>query len=185
MSASQTLDYEHPYSLVPGTSTTLARCAERCALGHTAWPGEGAFTAPGLRFGGSHSPLFEACSRARGCCPRRGRCDRPLTSVSPLPLAGFRRTCCHAFAWVLPGGSRQDSRCQRRVKGDGAHESRTPSIDRGRFAWAGLALRLGLGALRAASPSEEGPSCALVSPKRAWVKSEVASATHRPSPRDA
>lgn len=77
---------EHPYSLVPGASTRLAPRAERWALGLTAWPGERAFTCP---FSAS-ADRIRLCSRlataARGCCPRRGRCDRPLTSVSLLSL---------------------------------------------------------------------------------------------------
>lgn len=83
MNATQTLDYEHPYSLVPGASTKLAPRAERQVLGPLAWPGEQTFHDVWFRFGGLHR--FSAKPRG-GYFPERGRCDQPLTSVSPPSL---------------------------------------------------------------------------------------------------
>lgn len=71
------------------------------------------------------SPLRRiAFASVRGLQPRAGVLSpaRPMRSTSDVHVAslasGFRRTCGHAFAWVLPGESRQGSVRHRLVKGD-------------------------------------------------------------------
>jgi hypothetical protein len=68
MSASQTLDYDYPYSLVPGQSMKLTLHAKRWVLGPTTFPGEGVYTHPvsalarridlSLRFASGSGMLF-------------------------------------------------------------------------------------------------------------------------------
>jgi len=65
--------------------------------------------------------------------------------------SGCRWTTFHAFAWVLPGESRQDRFYRLCVNSDGfPGQGQLPSI-RGLFAWAGLTPHLDTDALRAAS----------------------------------
>jgi len=65
--------------------------------------------------------------------------------------SGCRWTTFHAFAWVLPGESRQDRFYRLRVNSDGfPDQGQLPSM-RGLFAWAELTPRLDTDALRAAS----------------------------------
>jgi hypothetical protein len=83
------LDYEHPYSLVPGASPWLAPWAERRALGthRVAGGGERSRRYPFLRFGVSRAPLW-GISSARGVLfperPTRPTSDAPVATPAPV-----------------------------------------------------------------------------------------------------
>jgi hypothetical protein len=81
---------------------------------------------------------------------RDSRCNRPLASLSPLPLR-FSWDHVSRFRVGPPGQEPPRSspplpRDQQRLPRSGM-----PSVDRGHFAWAKLALHLGAGVHRAAS----------------------------------
>jgi hypothetical protein len=88
MSASQTLDYDYPYSLAPGA--VHETCASCVAMGfgthHVTGGGDAhaasVFSASECRIG----PCFEASDRAGGVIRRRGRCGRPFSSLSRFLL---------------------------------------------------------------------------------------------------
>jgi hypothetical protein len=120
MSASQTLDYEHPYSLAPGA------VPRACARGGTT-----GFGARRLAGGGGRSRHPSTAWRAafalvglrtRGTCSfPRGRCGRPLTRLSLLPL-GFRWACPRLRVGP-PGRELPRIDVRRHVTGGGARRS--------------------------------------------------------------
>jgi hypothetical protein len=83
------LDYEHPYSSVPGASPRLTPWAERRALGthRVAGGGERSRRPPFLRFGVSRAPLW-GISIVRGVLfperPTRPTSDAPVATPAPV-----------------------------------------------------------------------------------------------------
>jgi hypothetical protein len=105
---------------------------------------------------------------------------RPTSSIpvaSPAPvLAG---PLCHAFAWVLPGGSCRDRSYRCRVNSNGGVRSGTDSIDRGLFAWTRLAPHLGTDAHRAASGILPHPHARRLHRRWPGTETAVGTPTHR------
>jgi len=89
MSASQTLDYDYPYSLAPGTVRETYASREAMGFGTHRLTGEGgAHAHPCLRFGVSHWPLIRDLRPGRGCYPptrsMRPTSDTPVASPAPV-----------------------------------------------------------------------------------------------------
>jgi hypothetical protein len=127
-------------------SAKLAPRAKRWALGPITYDrGRGCARTPVFSASACHVHLyFEACDRAGDVLLRRGRRGRPLTPLSPLPL----RFSWDLFSRLRVGPPGQEPprpllpllRDQQRLV-----RSETPSIDRGHFALAELALHRGAG----------------------------------------
>jgi hypothetical protein len=145
MSASQTLDYDYPYSLAPGAVHEAFTSREVLGFRAHHEPGEGVRTH--TRVSALACPIHP-CSRlsdrAGDVIRRRGPWDRPLTLPSPLPLR---------FWWdhlsrlrVGPPGQEPPRpflplpRDQQQFLRSGVS-----SIDRGHFALVRLTLHLGIG----------------------------------------
>jgi hypothetical protein len=131
MSASQTLDYDYPYSLAPGAVRETYASRETMGFGtHHRYRGRGC----------ARTPVFSASAchirpSIRGVLPSRGFYPpaRPMWPTSDVPVAPpapvFVGPVFHAFAWVLPGGSRRDRIYRCRVTSNGFLDpERLPSI---------------------------------------------------------
>jgi hypothetical protein len=162
------LDYVHPYSLVPGASPALARRAEATGFGTRRVAGEGESSRdPIPRFGEPHPPRSGLSLTGRGVFfperPMRPTSDAPV--ASPAPVFGGRSPRLHVGP---PGRELPRPLPHPRVTANGWERPGAPSINRGHFASAGLSLRLGTSALRAAMEPKGSTSCAGVAPLRAW-----------------
>lgn len=181
MSASQTLDYDYPYSLAP--DAVRETYASRVTMGfgaHHLLPGEGVRTHTFSSASACHnSPLFEGLRPSRGFYPPM----RPMWPTSDTPVASpapvFVGPISHAFAWVLPGESRQDRFCRCCVTSERLSRSGAPSIDRGRFASAELTLHLGANSHRAASRIFSYPHARRLNRRGPGYESAVGAPTHR------
>jgi len=132
-----------------------------------------------LRFGVPHSPLVRGFRPSRGFYPP----TRPMWPTSNVPVASptpvFVGPVCSRLR-VGPPGQKPPRpylpllRDQQRLPRSG-----TSSIDRGLFALAELAFRLGTNSHRAASRAIAPPSCAAVESARPEYESAVGAPTHR------
>jgi hypothetical protein len=121
MSASQTLDYEYPYSLAPGT--VHETCASCDAMGF----GTHHVTGGGDAHAASVSPLERvALAPASRLATVPGILSADAADATNpchpcrVSHSGFSRTFLrHAFAWVLPGESCQDRFYRCRVNSNG------------------------------------------------------------------
>jgi hypothetical protein len=152
MSASQTLDYDYPYSLAPdAVHETYASCVVMGFGAHHVVGGGDAHAAS----------LFSASACRIGPCSGRSTVPGVLSTDAAdaadlfhpcrVSCSGFGWDRLHAFAWVLPGGSCLDRSYRCRVNSNGGVRSEMVFIDRGHFAWTGLTPHLGIDAHRAAN----------------------------------
>jgi hypothetical protein len=138
-----------------------AHAASLSPLRRTAFtPSSGLPTGPGMF-------STDAAHAAYLCCPCR------------FSRSGSRWTTFHAFAWVLPGRSRQDRFHRHRVNGDGfPGQGQLPS-NRCLFAWARLTPHLDTDALRAASGILAHPHARRLHRHWPGYETAVGAPTHR------
>jgi hypothetical protein len=131
MSASQTLDYDYPYSLAPGAVRETYASRETMGFGtHHRNRGRGCARTPVTPL---RRATFTSRSRFEIASGVLSEPTRPMWPTSDIPVASsapvFVGPFSHAFAWVLPGGSRRDRIYRCRVTDNGFPDpGRLPSI---------------------------------------------------------